>query len=171
MKKIKAKKKTKAKKKKALDARHLMGKALAVCETIATIAGAAGGVSWIYQHAWPFVEPIWHAGRFCPERFWWDSLALPMQRGESPVQIHAHLDEALATLRADQDHIEEWLTQHSESDRQRISDAYDRVLASVHAQYPHLSSTNVALTRSPDCANTLKRSSRGKRPEERKLGR
>src|SRR4051794_39423232 len=119
-------KKSKARKK-ALGARALVSKALAVCETIATIGGAAEGVSWIYQHAWPFVEPIWHAGLFCPERFWWDSLALPVQRGESPAQIQLHLKEALASLGADRVRVEEWLSQYSEDDRQRISDAYDNV--------------------------------------------
>lgn len=143
MKKTKAGK-TKAKKIKALDPHALLSKALGVCNTIATIAGAADGVSWVYQHAWPLVEPIFHAGLFCPERFWWDGLALPMQRGESPATIQSHLEEALATLRADRERIEGWLTQYSEIDRQRISDAYDKVLAAVHTKYPHLSSTNAA---------------------------
>jgi hypothetical protein len=143
MKKTKVRK-TKAKKTKALDARALLNKALAVCETIATIAGAADGVSWVYQHAWPLVEPIWQAGLFCPERFWWDSLASPMQRGESPAKVQSHLEEALATVRADRERIEGWLTQYSATDRQRISEAYDKILAAVHTEYPHLSSTNVA---------------------------
>lgn len=143
MKKTKTKKKT-TPRKKAPGARQLLSKALKVCGTIANIAGAAEGVGWVYQHTWPLVESIWQAGLFCPESFWWDSLALPMQRGESPAQIQSHLEEALARLRADRERIEELLTHYSESDRQRISDAYDKVLATVHIQYPHLSSTNVA---------------------------
>jgi hypothetical protein len=144
MKKKTKAKKIKAKKTKALGPRALLTKALALCNTIAAIAGAADGVSWAYQHAWPLVEPIWRDGLFCPESFWWDSLASPMQRGESPAEVQSHLREALATLRADRERIEGWLAQYSETDRQRISDAYDKVLTAVHAEYPHLSSTNAA---------------------------
>jgi len=136
--------KAKAKRNKAPDARPLLSKALTVCTTITTIAKAAEGVHWIYQHAWPFIEPCFHKGHFCPERFWWDSLALPMRRGESPTQIKSHLDEALEALLADRERLEKWLTEHSESDRQRISDAYDKILSAVHKQYPNLPSPNVA---------------------------
>lgn len=135
VKKTTTKKRTTAKEK-APGASQLVSKVLKVCGTIADIAGAAQGVSWVYQHAWPLVESIWQEGLFCPESFWWDSLALPMRRGESPAQIQSHLAEALARLRADRERIEERLTHYSESDRQRISDAYDKVSATVHTQYP-----------------------------------
>jgi hypothetical protein len=60
------------------------------------------------------------------------------------AEIQSHLKEALAILGADRLRIEDWLTQHSEDERQRISDAYDSILAALRSQYPHLPSTNVA---------------------------
>jgi hypothetical protein len=135
--------KTKSKKKTPPKAKPLLKKVLRACTTITTIANAAASIHWIYQPAWPVVEPLFQSGLFCPESFWWDSLAKPVQRGESPTQIKSHLEQALQTLRTDQ-HIERRLAQYSDSDRQRISDAYDKILLAIHTQYPHLASSNVA---------------------------
>ena len=136
--------KTKSKKKQDTKADSLFRKALTVCTTITTIAQAAEGVQWIYQHAWPLIEPILQSGLFSPERFWGDSFAQPMSVGESPAKIRLRLEKALGSIRADQEHIERLLAGYSESDRQRISDTYDKILSAIHIQYPDLVSPNVA---------------------------
>ncbi len=136
--------KTKSKKKQNTKANPLLSKILTACTTIATIAQAAEGVQWIYQHAWPLIEPLLHSGLFSPERFWWDSFAQPMSEGESPAKIKLRLEEVLGALWADREYIERRLAEYSESDRQRISDAYDKMLSAVHVQYPDLVSSNVA---------------------------
>jgi hypothetical protein len=116
----------------------MLSRILGVCETVATITGTAQGVDWVYQTAWPYVEPLFQSGLFCPERFWWDSLASPVQRGESLNDIQSNLRAVLAQLRTDDKHIEDLLTRHSERDRERIVDAYDKVVAEIRTKYPDL---------------------------------
>lgn len=118
--------------------RAMLSEIVRVCGTIADIAGTAGGVAWIYQHAWPYIEPIWHSGWYCPERFWWDSLALPVRGGESSAKIHEHLEAVLAQMRTDTKHIEDRLARHSERERERIADAYSKVLSEIRGSYPDL---------------------------------
>jgi hypothetical protein len=130
--------KPKTKTKTSPEANPLLKKVLTICKTITTITTTAQSIHWIYQHAWPVVEPFFHSGLFCPERFWWDSFVLPVKRGESPTQIKSHLEQALQELRADHQNIERRLSRYSDGDRQRISDAYDKILLALHTQYPHL---------------------------------
>ncbi len=116
----------------------MWSKIFGVCSTIATIARTAEGVVWIYQHAWPYIEPVWQSGLYCPERFWWDSLALPFQRGESPAEIQSNLKAVLAQMRTDEKSIEDRLARHSEHDRERIADAYAKVLSEIRTHYSDL---------------------------------
>lgn len=111
---------------------------LKVCGAVSTIAETAGGVHWIYQHAWPYIEPVWQSGLYCPERFWWDSLALPVQKGESPAEIQSNLKVVLAQMRRDEKSIEDKLARHSEHDRERIADAYAKVLSEIRTHYSDL---------------------------------
>ena len=110
----------------------------AVCKTVVTITETAGGVVWVYQNAWPYIEPLWSSGFFCPERFWWDSLAGPVQRGESPADIPSNLKAVLAEMSRDEKRIEENLAHHSDKDRERIVTAYSNVLAQIRLHYPDL---------------------------------
>ena len=113
-------------------------KILGVCEPVATITGTAQGVVWVYQTLWPHIEPLVQAGLFSPERFWWDNLAQPVQRGESPADIQSNLRAVLTQLRKDQKHIEDLLARHSGRDRERILNAYAKVRAAIRAKYPEL---------------------------------
>jgi hypothetical protein len=118
--------------------RAMLSKILGVCGAIETIAKTAEGVVWIYQHAWPYIEPVWQSGWYCPERFWWDSLALPVQRGESAAEIHSNLKAVLAQMRTDNKGIEDRLARHSERERERIADAYSKVLSEIRTHYSDL---------------------------------
>ena len=71
----------------------------------------------------PFIKPIFDGGLFCPESFWWDNLAYPVERGQSLDDIHSHLKTAIAQVRKDEKRTEDLLTRHSERDRERIVDA------------------------------------------------
>ena len=113
-------------------------KILGVLATVTTITDTAQGLAWVYQNAWPYIEPLVQSGVFSPERFWWDNLAHPVQRGDAPADIQSNLKTVLAQLRKDQQHIEQILANHSERDRQRILDAYAQVLAEIRKQYPDL---------------------------------
>ena len=118
--------------------RAILNKVYGVCGVIATITGAAQGVAWVHQTAWPYIDPLWQSGLFCPERFWWDNLAYPVQRGDSTADIPSNLKAVLAQLRKDEERSKELLARHSERDRQRIVDAYDKVLAEIRRSYPTL---------------------------------
>jgi hypothetical protein len=136
--------KTKSKKKQDTKADTLLNKVLAVCGAITAIAKATEGVQWIYDNAWPLIEPLLPAGLFSPEYFWWDSFVQPVRAGKSPAKIVLHLEKTLGELRADREHIERRLAGYSESDRQRISDTYDKILSEIHIKYPNLLPPSVA---------------------------
>ncbi len=120
--------------------RAILSRILTVCEAITKIAGTAEGIHWAFQHAWPHIEPIWHSGLFCPESFWWDSLALPItiQTLESPAEIHSKLEVVLKQMRGDEKRIEERLGGYSDADRERVAGAYDKVYSEIRKHYPSL---------------------------------
>jgi hypothetical protein len=99
----------------------------------------------VYQSAWPVIEPLWQSGVFCPERFWWDNLAYPVQKGDSTANIQSNLEAVLTQLRKDQQRSEGLLARHSEGDRQRIVDAYDKVLAKIRRKYPDLAKSAIGV--------------------------
>src|SRR6266511_4236435 len=73
---------------------------LKVCGAIVTISETAQGVEWIYQHAWPYMEVLWNLHKYTPEKFWWDSLALPKKQGETAAEIHSKLEATLKQMRS-----------------------------------------------------------------------
>ncbi|HJR58436.1 MAG TPA: hypothetical protein VJ813_03520 [Vicinamibacterales bacterium] len=101
------------------------------------IAGTAEGLQWVYRHAWPYIEPLWLSGLYCPERFWWDSLAYPIQSKKAPAEIHSMLKVVLAQMRRDES-VEVKLASHSEHDRERIAEAYAKVVSEIRMHYPDL---------------------------------
>lgn len=119
-------------------ARALWRRAFTVCETIATISGTAEGLHWVFQHSWPHIEPIWQSGLFCPENFWWDSLALPIRQRESHAEIHSKLEVALERMRKDRARIEKTLNGYSDANRKRVAEAYDKVVSELPARYRNL---------------------------------
>ncbi len=114
----------------------LFSRVLKVCGHVATITGTVEGVHWVFQHLWPHMEPIWQSGSFCPESFWWDNLALPIRRRESTAEIHSKLEVVLEQMRGDKRRIEELLGGYSDADRERLANAYDKVLSEIRAHYP-----------------------------------
>ena len=139
----KTKSKKGKKKEKAPKAGPLLNKVLTVCGAITTIANTAEGVHWVYEHAWPLIQPIYQSGLFCPEQFWWHGLAQPVEAGELPIRIKARLGKTLDSLRANQERIQKQLAHDSGSNRERISEAYGQVLSALREKYPHVISANV----------------------------
>ena len=72
----------------------------------------------------------------------WDSLALPVQRRESPADIHSKIEAVLEQMRKDDEDIEDELARYSESDRERIADAYAKVFSEIRMHYPHLANAS-----------------------------
>ena len=121
--------------------RTVISKIYKVCTVIADIGGKAQGIQWIYETAWPFVQPLFDQGLFCPESFWWDSLAHPVQKGESAAEIRSKLRRELAKLRTDEERIEERLAHHRPRELDLIANAYSNVWTAIRAEYPHLGNT------------------------------
>ena len=121
--------------------RAVLSKIYKVCTVIADIGGKAQGIQWIYETAWPIVQPLFDNGLFCPESFWWDSLARPVQQGETAAKIQSKLRRELAKLRTDEKRIEERLAHHRPRDLERIAGAYSRLWTTIHADYPQLGNT------------------------------
>lgn len=121
------------------DAGPLLKKIISVCQTVTTIAGTAEAVHWVYQHAWPHIQPIFDANLFCPEHFWWDGVAAPAQ-GDRPIKnAPDDLKKALKEMQDRRTTIErEVLSNYSPEQRERIADAYERVLSEIREHYPNL---------------------------------
>jgi hypothetical protein len=106
-----------------------------VMTAIVLIGETGEKVQWIYQHAWPHIQPLFQQGYFCPETFWWDNLALPYQRGEPPADIHSKLEAELERLCTEGEPGR--LVGSSESERKQIASAYAKVLFEIRRDYPN----------------------------------
>jgi hypothetical protein len=113
----------------------LFTKVMDVCGVIATLAGTAQGLQWIYQNAEPLVQILLNLHWFSPERFWLDGVRLT--KGEPPEVVARALDEAIRDIQSRRDDIIEVLSGYSNEQRQTIRHAYDVILLNIQKDHPN----------------------------------
>jgi hypothetical protein len=116
------------------EGQSLFKKVMRVCGYVADIAGAVGGLSWIYQNAEPYIQPLLNSGSFSPERFWFDGLELT--KGQSAKVVVSALKKAIKDVQTRETEAVTRLTNYSDKQRQQISAAYDAILANIQRDYP-----------------------------------
>lgn len=116
-----------------VDARTLVSKVISVCSTVSAVAGTVQGVDWAYQHLWPHIQPLFDAGLFCPEHFWWDGIAAPARGNRDKSTAPQQLRRALEEMQHDRPNIVNILAGYSIQERERIADAYEKVTIELRA--------------------------------------
>jgi len=111
---------------------RLWRKIKVACEAITLITGTAQGVVWLYQVAAPHMLPIWLA--VSPERFWQDGVAA--FQGRPAEVVHRELKRALRDVIKRHEYLEQKLAGLPDSEREKISAAYDDLIAKIEQDYP-----------------------------------
>lgn len=122
---------------------RLWHKIKVTCEAITLITGTAQGVVWLYQVAAPHMLPLWLA--VSPERFWQNGVAT--FQGSPPNVVRRELERALHDVIEHHERLEQKLASLPDSEREKVSSAYDDLIVKIEQDYPdalQTASANIA---------------------------